>query len=153
MSLILVATVGGVLLERCVVARRSGVWGYAGAERWTRSRTVRGPRTPCSTDHDARSREERRGQEESAAPHRAVGARSGPRRALLGVVAHPPGRGALPVVGARPVLALGRGTGVGLRRRRAVPCPRRGTPRTPVPRPQPPGAVGRFRGRPGRPGR
>jgi hypothetical protein len=30
MSLILVATVGGVLLERCVVARRSDVWGYAG---------------------------------------------------------------------------------------------------------------------------
>src|SRR3954468_24219015 len=56
MSLILVATVGGVLLERCVVARRSGVWGYAGAERWTRSRTVRGPHTPCSTVHCARKR-------------------------------------------------------------------------------------------------
>src|SRR5215212_7630800 len=56
MSLILVATVGGVLLERCVVARRSGVWGYAGAERWTRSRTVRGPHTPCSTVHCAREK-------------------------------------------------------------------------------------------------
>src|SRR6476620_2062533 len=54
MSLILVATVGGVLLERCVVARRSGVWGYAGAERWTRSATVRGPLQPCSTRHCAR---------------------------------------------------------------------------------------------------
>src|SRR4051794_32912554 len=56
MSLILVATVGGVLLERCVVARRSGVWGYAGAERWTRSASVRGPRPPCSTRHCARRR-------------------------------------------------------------------------------------------------
>src|SRR3954470_8089864 len=56
MSLILVATVGGVLLERCVVARRSGVWGYAGAERWTRSATVRGPLQPCSTSHCARRR-------------------------------------------------------------------------------------------------
>jgi hypothetical protein len=54
MSLILVATVGGVLLERCVVARRSDVWGYAGAERGTRPETVRGPSPPCSTVHDAR---------------------------------------------------------------------------------------------------
>src|SRR3954467_10092093 len=57
MSLILVATVGGVLLERCVVARRSDVWGYAGAERWTRSATVRGPLQPCSTRHCARCAE------------------------------------------------------------------------------------------------
>src|SRR6476469_8343643 len=60
MSLILVATVCGVLLERCVVARRSGVWGYAGAERWTRSAPVRGPLQPCSTSHCARRPEEAR---------------------------------------------------------------------------------------------
>src|SRR3954464_9640332 len=45
MSLILVATVCGVLLERCVGARRTVVWGHAGAERGTRPATVRGPPT------------------------------------------------------------------------------------------------------------
>src|SRR5215210_6523410 len=114
MSLILVATVGGVLLERCVVARRSDVWGYAGAERWTRPGTVRGPPPPCSTDHDARSREERCGQEQPATPHRALGARSLPRRAVLGVAPGTAGRAALPDLGARPVMALGRGNGLGL---------------------------------------
>src|SRR5438128_12618117 len=56
MSLILVATVGGVLLERVSVARRSDVWGYAGAEPGTRPGTVRGPHPSCSTDHCARKR-------------------------------------------------------------------------------------------------
>src|SRR4051795_5460200 len=56
MSLILVATVGGVLLERVSVARRSDVWGYAGAEPGTRPGTVRGPHPSCSTDHCARRR-------------------------------------------------------------------------------------------------
>src|SRR4051812_11588123 len=46
MSLILVATVGGVLLERfSSVARRTDAWGYAGAEPGTRPATVRGPPT------------------------------------------------------------------------------------------------------------
>src|SRR3954451_21182674 len=56
MSLILVATVGGVLLERVSVARRSDVWGDAGAEPGTRPGTVRGPHPSCSTDHCARRR-------------------------------------------------------------------------------------------------
>src|SRR5829696_6564221 len=72
MSLILVATVGGVLLERVSVARRSDVWGYAGAEPGTRPETVRGPLPPCSTDHDARSQDESCGQEQSALPHPAA---------------------------------------------------------------------------------
>src|SRR3712207_592469 len=151
MSLILVATVGGVLLERCVVARRSGVWGYAGAERWTRPATVRGPPPPCSTDHDARSPEESRGQEQSAASRGAVGARPRPRGAVLGVAAHPAGRPAVPVVGARPVLALG--TRRDLRGRRAVTRPVRRAARPPRPRAEPPGPVGRLLRRPGRPGR
>src|SRR3954453_22699045 len=46
MSLILVATVGGVLLERfSSVACRTDAWGYAGAEPGTRPATVRGPPT------------------------------------------------------------------------------------------------------------
>src|SRR3954466_11512858 len=56
MSLILVATVGDVLLERVSVALRSDVWGYAGAEPGTRPGTVRGPHPSCSTDHCARRR-------------------------------------------------------------------------------------------------
>src|SRR5690348_9376735 len=45
MSLILVATVSGVLLDESAVARRTDAWGYAGAEPGTRPATVRGPPT------------------------------------------------------------------------------------------------------------
>ena len=45
-------------LDRC--ARRGDVWGYAGAEPWTRPATVRGPPPPCSTGHCARRARERR---------------------------------------------------------------------------------------------
>src|SRR5689334_21394867 len=45
MSLILVATVSGVLLERLSVGSPDGRVGYAGAERGTRAATVRGPPT------------------------------------------------------------------------------------------------------------
>src|SRR3954447_46922 len=86
MSLILVATVCGVLLERCVVARRSGVWGYAGAERWTRSAPVRGPLQPCSTSHCARRAEDADGP-----------VRTHPRRSTAMHDHQPPGRGLLAI--------------------------------------------------------
>src|SRR3954449_1366775 len=57
----------------------------------------------------------------SAAPRRAVGARPAPRRALVGLAAELPRSRALPVVGARPLVAEGRR----LPRRRAVTGTRR----------------------------
>src|SRR3954463_12665894 len=54
----------------------------------------------------------------TAAPRRAVGARSDPRRALVGLVADPSRGRAVPVVGARPLVAPRRR----VRRDRAVPA-------------------------------
>src|SRR4029450_5393869 len=82
MSLILVATVGGVLLERWIGCSPGDVWGYAGAEPWTRPETVRGPPPPCSTRHCARRRSR------ASAPH---------------CSAHPSGR-----LGHRNLLAIAR---------------------------------------------
>src|SRR4051794_27363808 len=65
-----------------------------------------------------------------AAPRRAVGARPGPRRAVLGLAADPSRRRAVPVVGARPLVAQGRR----LRRRRAVTGTGRRPARAPFPR-------------------
>src|SRR3954452_19063706 len=103
MSLILVATVGGVLLERfSSVARRTDAWGYAGAEPGTRPATVRGPPTAVFSRPSCQITEEQfraRLTTEKvllhpAAPHRAVGTRPGPRRAVLGL--------ALTALGSKP---------------------------------------------------
>src|SRR4051795_9923885 len=84
MSLILVATVGGVLLERfSSVARRTDAWGYAGAERGTRPATVRGPPTAVFSRPSCQIHEERF----TAGPHR-------PRRAG----GHCPSRPSTPTV-------------------------------------------------------
>src|SRR4051812_50214119 len=90
MSLILVATVGGVLLERCVGARRTVVWGHAGAERGTRPATVRGPPTAvfdrplCQTRETAVEARPTRGRRR---PRQRARRRPGPRTAPP-----PPGR-------------------------------------------------------------
>src|SRR4051795_4419986 len=103
MSLILVATVGGVLLERfSSVARRTDAWGYAGAEPGTRPATVRGPPTAVFSRPSCQITEGQfmarltteQGLLHHAAPHRAVGTRPGPRRAVLGL--------ALTALGAKP---------------------------------------------------
>src|SRR3954462_2790949 len=123
------------------VARRSDVWGYAGAEPGTRPETVRGPPPPCSTDHCARRREGTVDQRRTGAPHRTVGARPGTCGAFLGLAAHRPRRRTLPGMARRPLLAQG----LRLRRRRAVTRPDRRPPRPPGTRPQPPRAERRNR--------
>src|SRR3978361_1904858 len=104
MSLILVATVCGVLLERVWLPAGRTRGGTPGRSAGHGRQTVRGPAPPCSTVHDARSWEESCGQLRTAAPPRALGARPGPCGALLGLAADGPGRGAPPSLGARPVL-------------------------------------------------
>src|SRR4051794_16850287 len=110
MSLILVATVGGVLLERFFVGcppdgrvgvRRGGARDTAGNGERAAHRRVqptivpdKGPRPPPASQ---------------ARPEPLAGAtRSPPRRAQLGLAADPAGRRAVPVVGPRPLVAARR---------------------------------------------
>src|SRR4051812_10403531 len=101
MSLILVATVGGVLLERLhrllagrrVGVRRGGARDTAG--NGERAATAVFDQPLCQTAGGCCEQLRR------PAPHRAVGARSGPCGAILGLAARTPRGGAVPVLARR----------------------------------------------------